>query len=766
MTVSSASLRNDYVGNNSTDTYNYNFRIQHQSHLRVTKQDTNGVVTELALTTDYTVTGVGLFAGGSITLVAGNLPTNYLLTIRPKVPGTQLTDLRNRGGFFPDVHEDVFDLLATMDLQQQDVIDRSIKFPETDGVSLNTTLPPASERANTFLAFDAQGEAMVSVGTTVPVTTFVGTLIDDADAAEFMTTLGISSFAQTLLDDTSALAALRTLTGVGSTDFVTAGGTGDALTATFSPAYTSLTDGLYIRVRAAAANASTTPTLNVNGLGAVTITREGGQALRAGDIGGAGHELILVYRSSAPRWELINPAYARVLSNTDDNSLGDALVGIKRTLTSATASTLHAYNENRRVNLVTDFGAVLNDSSAGARTANRTAFVNALASGAKVIYIPQGAGPLYLPTNADIDVPAGVTIEGESRFSGSTRIRGDGRIFTFTTAGGAEHRAFRNLDIANEVTEGILIQATWTADITSMWFQNVRFGKSTHHVYSTGAYAVAWTFIDCKFENASVISRFIDGSTIYTEHRCYSISNTRGLRLGDNNRSTVGGSIIASVYELHTEEAVSIVANGNNVEGFNFTDAWFEANGSASGAADVLLQTSTANTIRVINFESCQFRGPTGSQLRRVNISASGGGTIDLVSFNHCYVEGAVNLTDDLTSVYLNNTYFASASARDTNKKALYLPNAQSSLTGVLSASTTWDPASTADGAVASATITVTGALTTDCAIAAFSNIGSRNYEICAFVESSNTVRVVLTNRSGGAVDLSSGTLKVMVFKS
>lgn len=87
-----------------------------------------------------------------------------------------------------------------------------------------------------------------------------------------------------------------------------AGGTVDAITATYTPAILTLVDGMLLGVRASGANTSTAPTFSPNGLTARTITREGGQALQAGDIFGAGHELLLRYRSSATRWELLNPA--------------------------------------------------------------------------------------------------------------------------------------------------------------------------------------------------------------------------------------------------------------------------------------------------------------------------------------------------------------------------------------------------------------------------------------------------------------------------
>lgn len=95
---------------------------------------------------------------------------------------------------------------------------------------------------------------------------------------------------------------------IAGTDWVAAGGSADAITATYSPAALSLTDGLSLRVRASAVNATTTPTFSPNGLTAHTITKFGGGAVLAGDIAGLDHELILTYKLASTRWELLNPA--------------------------------------------------------------------------------------------------------------------------------------------------------------------------------------------------------------------------------------------------------------------------------------------------------------------------------------------------------------------------------------------------------------------------------------------------------------------------
>lgn len=101
----------------------------------------------------------------------------------------------------------------------------------------------------------------------------------------------------------------------------TVGGTADAITGTFAPAFISndLRDGTMFLVEASSANTSTTPTFNPDGLGALTITKNGGQALAAGDIRGAGHKLLLCYDASSTRYELLNPinSLMRIGDGTD-----------------------------------------------------------------------------------------------------------------------------------------------------------------------------------------------------------------------------------------------------------------------------------------------------------------------------------------------------------------------------------------------------------------------------------------------------------------
>lgn len=85
-------------------------------------------------------------------------------------------------------------------------------------------------------------------------------------------------------------------------------GTADAINATLSPTVTSLTAGLLVEITPAYANATTTPTMNVSGLGAKNILRFDGTAVIPGDIQPAPAKALFVYDLSSLQFMLINPA--------------------------------------------------------------------------------------------------------------------------------------------------------------------------------------------------------------------------------------------------------------------------------------------------------------------------------------------------------------------------------------------------------------------------------------------------------------------------
>lgn len=79
-----------YSGNGSTVAFAVPFNFLQNSHLVVSTEDSTSLITQLALGSDYTVTGAGVDAGGTVTLMVA--PLNGInLTIARLVPITQLT---------------------------------------------------------------------------------------------------------------------------------------------------------------------------------------------------------------------------------------------------------------------------------------------------------------------------------------------------------------------------------------------------------------------------------------------------------------------------------------------------------------------------------------------------------------------------------------------------------------------------------------------------------------------------------------------------
>lgn len=78
--------------------------------------------------------------------------------------------------------------------------------------------------------------------------------------------------------------------------------------------------------------------------------------------------------------------------------------------------------------------------------------------------------------------------------------------------------------------------------------------------------------------------------------------------------------------------------------------------------------------------------------------------------------------------------------------------------------SNTYDPPSLVDGAGASTTVTVSGAILGDFAIASFSS-STQGITVSANVTSTDTVTVRFQNETGGTIDLASGTLSALVIK-
>jgi hypothetical protein len=164
--ISTTTNRDSYTGDNTTNVYDYTFKIFDQSHIKVVLRRISTLVeTVLTITTDYTVQDVGEDAGGTITLVdsnqawldgSGYLDADYKLVMYRSIPYKQENDFANQGDFAPEDHERAFDELVMQVQRLAEEVQRCVKVSAAD-YTAELVLPAKDDRANMTMAFDADG---------------------------------------------------------------------------------------------------------------------------------------------------------------------------------------------------------------------------------------------------------------------------------------------------------------------------------------------------------------------------------------------------------------------------------------------------------------------------------------------------------------------------------------------------------------------------------------------------------------------------------
>lgn len=164
MTVSSTSSRVVYSGNGATTSWPFAFKIPTSADIVVVYTDAGGSDTTLSPSL-YSATGFGLDAGGTVTYPLSGSPiaTGTKLTIYRSIAATQPSSISNQGAMWPSVIEAALDRILMIAQGFLDTAARSLKISPTDSGTLNP-LPNATQRANSFLAFDATGQPMAALG--------------------------------------------------------------------------------------------------------------------------------------------------------------------------------------------------------------------------------------------------------------------------------------------------------------------------------------------------------------------------------------------------------------------------------------------------------------------------------------------------------------------------------------------------------------------------------------------------------------------------
>ncbi|MFA6291775.1 MAG: hypothetical protein WC637_08340 [Victivallales bacterium] len=131
MSVSSTTCTaGPYTGNGETVSFPFEFLLKAAAHLIVYRRLTPASDLEtLTLNTDYTVDAASLNsqAGGTVTFVTAPASDSKIMIVRI-VPATQDVVLGNQGAWFPEVHENEFDLLTMMIQQIMGELARCVKL--------------------------------------------------------------------------------------------------------------------------------------------------------------------------------------------------------------------------------------------------------------------------------------------------------------------------------------------------------------------------------------------------------------------------------------------------------------------------------------------------------------------------------------------------------------------------------------------------------------------------------------------------------------
>ncbi len=149
MTVAAETPINTYTANGSTSVFAFTFRIENESELKI-------YIGDVEQTSGFTVSGVGINGGGSVTFTTNPSNGAILLFLR-EMTSTRTIDYQNSGDFKADtVNEDLDRVWLKIQEIERELNYRVFQFKETElrNPTINTLPPPNTGQV---LAWQADG---------------------------------------------------------------------------------------------------------------------------------------------------------------------------------------------------------------------------------------------------------------------------------------------------------------------------------------------------------------------------------------------------------------------------------------------------------------------------------------------------------------------------------------------------------------------------------------------------------------------------------
>lgn len=199
-----------------TGPYNFTFEILANTDIAVYRDDTL-----LTLTTNYTVT-INSNGTGYITLTAAPTGATQIAIVGNRTI-QRTTDFVTGGDFFANTVNDEMDQQTIFAQQNAEGLQRALQAPQTDPTSINMTLPRKADRANKYLAFDANGDpqpgdtavevaAIASIADEIAAVAAIDTEIVAVDgiSSDVTTVAGISSNVTTVASNSASVTTVAT----------------------------------------------------------------------------------------------------------------------------------------------------------------------------------------------------------------------------------------------------------------------------------------------------------------------------------------------------------------------------------------------------------------------------------------------------------------------------------------------------------------------------------------------------------------------------